>query len=129
MAELQQILQLYLENSALDSKAIAWAFHDPTDGAGPGIPDPEQVTPEQTSSNPTTSNLTTTYSAAVRRTTPYEKAPYRTGVDALRDGWRLLQMTQLIPHATGAEHSVSFLSYEFVFERVVDASDGVGGGT
>ncbi len=97
MAKLQQVLQLYLENSALDSRSVAWAFHDPTDGAGPGVPDLDPSGPRS-------------------------HVPYKTGLDALRDGWHLLQMTQLIPRAEGTEHSASFLSYEFVFERVVDTA-------
>ena len=30
--------------------------------------------------------------------------PYQTGLDALRDGWRLLQISQLIPPYPGAMH-------------------------
>ena len=108
MAELQQVLHLYLENSALDSRAVAWAFHDPTDGAGPGIPEPD------TTHDPASSH------SIVKGTDGLKNyCPYKTGVDALRDGWRLLQLTQLIPRAPGTEHSVSYLSYEFVFERMV----------
>jgi hypothetical protein len=47
--------------------------------------------------------------------------PYRTGLAALRDGWRLLQMSPLLPHTPGTEHDVSYLKYEFVFEQLVDA--------
>lgn len=43
--------------------------------------------------------------------------PYATGVDALRDGWLLLQSAQLVPPAPGEEHTNSYLRYEFVFER------------
>lgn len=35
----QQVLQLWLLTAALDSPVGAWAFHDGTDGAGPGLPD------------------------------------------------------------------------------------------
>lgn len=89
MRELQQVLQLYLINSALDGEAVGWAFHDPTDGEGPGLPDRGDA------------------------------APYATGLDALRDGWHLLHMSQLLPPVPGAEHTVSFLPFEFVFERKV----------
>ena len=34
----QQVLQLWLQSAALDTGVAAWAFHDGTDGAGPGRP-------------------------------------------------------------------------------------------
>lgn len=83
----QQVLYLWAAGSALDSNVVGWAFHDGTDGAGPGIPD--------------------------------RSPPYATGVDALRDGWLLLQSAQLVPIAPGQEHENSYLQYEFVFERRV----------
>jgi len=43
--------------------------------------------------------------------------PYATGLDALRDGWFLLQSAQLVPSVPGQEHTNSYLQYEFVFER------------
>jgi hypothetical protein len=49
--------------------------------------------------------------------------PYRTGVAALVDGWRLLQMSPLIPPVPGQERQTSFLKHEFVFERLVPHVD------
>lgn len=46
--------------------------------------------------------------------------PYPTGVAALVDGWRLLQMSPLTPPAPGHERETSFLKHEFVFERTID---------
>ncbi|MBM3657312.1 MAG: hypothetical protein FJW93_03445 [Actinobacteria bacterium] len=46
--------------------------------------------------------------------------PYGTGVDALRDGWRLMQMSPLNPPVPGHERETSFLKHEFVFERLVE---------
>ena len=46
--------------------------------------------------------------------------PYRTGVAALRDGWRLFQASQLLPHARGEEFDLSYLKYEFFFEQIVE---------
>ena len=48
--------------------------------------------------------------------------PYPTGVAALVDGWRLLQMSQLLAHERGHEYDVAYLPYEFLFERMVDVS-------
>ncbi len=45
--------------------------------------------------------------------------PYATGVGALEAGWRLLQMSPLIPPTPGHERDTSFLKHEFLFERVV----------
>ncbi len=47
-----------------------------------------------------------------------EQPPYETGLDALKDGWRLLQMSPLQPHVPGAEFTTSYLKYEFVFEKL-----------
>ncbi len=35
----QQVLYLWANGSSLDSSTIGWAFHDGTDGAGPGLPE------------------------------------------------------------------------------------------
>ena len=52
-----------------------------------------------------------------------ETPPYRSGVAALRDGWRLLQMSQLQPHSRGDEFTTAYLKYEFLFEQLVDLSE------
>jgi len=49
-----------------------------------------------------------------------DEPPYGTGVEALRDGWRLFQAAQLIPPYPGHEYDVSFLKHEYFFERIVD---------
>ncbi|MBO0892850.1 MAG: hypothetical protein J2O39_00605 [Acidimicrobiales bacterium] len=46
--------------------------------------------------------------------------PYETGLDALRDGWRLFQAAQLVPSDPGAEYATSFQKFEFWFERMVE---------
>lgn len=48
--------------------------------------------------------------------------PYRTGLDALRDGWRLIQAAPLVEHASGDEFRTGYLKYEFFFEKIVDAA-------
>ena len=49
-----------------------------------------------------------------------EDPPYTSGLAALRDGWRLIQMTPMLPHAPGAEFTTAYLKYEFLFEQWVD---------
>ena len=91
--ERQQILQIYTTNSSFASHVVAWAFHDGTDGCGPGVPDRGDA------------------------------SPYISGLDALRDGWRLIQMSQLLPPRAGEEHKVSYLPFEFVLERIVEIEE------
>ena len=47
-----------------------------------------------------------------------EEPPYKTGLDALKDGWRLIQISPLIPHVPGDEFTTSYLKYEFLFEQL-----------
>ncbi|MEO3754548.1 hypothetical protein [Streptomyces sp. B6B3] len=54
-----------------------------------------------------------------RTTGDGEEPPYPTGLAALRDGWRLIQASQLIPPYPGHEYDVSFLKHEFLFEQLV----------
>jgi len=48
--------------------------------------------------------------------------PYATGVAALEAGWRLLQMSPLLPPFPGHERETSFLKHEFLFERLVEVA-------
>ncbi|MGJ5831166.1 hypothetical protein [Streptomyces ossamyceticus] len=47
-----------------------------------------------------------------------DEPPYDTGLDALLDGWRLFQASQLLPPQSGHEYDVSFLKHEFFFEKL-----------
>jgi hypothetical protein len=51
-----------------------------------------------------------------------EEPPYRTGLAALEDGWRLFQASQLAPHARGEEFDLAYLKYEFFFEQLAEAA-------
>jgi len=92
MKKRQKILVLYLADSALDARVIAWSQWDGTGRE--------------------------THMAGDSDTPPYP-----TGLAALHDGWRLLQMSPLLPHAPGAEQHVAYLKYEFLFERLVQLDD------
>ncbi|MEM9255221.1 MAG: hypothetical protein AAGA91_07225 [Pseudomonadota bacterium] len=39
MSERQQVLYLWLAESALDTETVAWAFYDGTQGDGPDLPE------------------------------------------------------------------------------------------
>lgn len=51
-------------------------------------------------------------------------APYETGLDALRDGWRLFQASPLLPAYPGTEYLTSHHKFEFFFERLAAAPSG-----
>ncbi len=51
-----------------------------------------------------------------------DEPPYNTGLEALQDGWRMIQAAQLLPPASDQEYDVSFLKHEFFFEKLVDIS-------
>lgn len=48
-----------------------------------------------------------------------DEPPYETGLDALKDGWRMIQAAQLLPPQAEHEYDVSFLKHEFFFEKLV----------
>jgi len=48
--------------------------------------------------------------------------PYTTGLAALRDGWRLFQASQLLPHPRGEVFDLAYLKYEFFFEQLVEVA-------
>ncbi len=52
-----------------------------------------------------------------------DEAPYRTGLEALRDGWRLIQASPLSSHITGDEFKTDYLKYEFFFEKMVNTGE------
>ncbi len=53
-----------------------------------------------------------------------DEPPYVTGLAALVDGWRLLQMSPLLPHTRGEEFDTSYLKYEFLFEKLIEVGTG-----
>lgn len=52
-----------------------------------------------------------------------DTVPYRTGVGALRDGWRLIQASPLMPHQSETGFETSYLKYEFFFEKLIDLAE------
>jgi hypothetical protein len=51
------------------------------------------------------------------------ESPYQTGLDALLDGWRLIQASPLVSHVSGDEFKTGYLKYEFFFEKMVVMED------
>jgi hypothetical protein len=54
-----------------------------------------------------------------RETGDEDEPPYRGGLDALKDGWRLLSMTAMVAPPRGLEYSTDHHHFECVFERLV----------
>jgi hypothetical protein len=52
--------------------------------------------------------------------------PYETVLEAMKDGWRVLQVPPLVPAALGQEHATGFLRFEYVLEKL--EADAPGGG-
>lgn len=87
----QQILILHLVNSELDSHTVAWALYDGASPAG------------QSQMNSGSSN----------------EPPYRSVIDAMRDGWYVIQFPALPNYTVGHEHESGHLPYEYILERKV----------
>ena len=49
-----------------------------------------------------------------------DEPPYNTGLEAMLDGWRVIQISQLMPPYPGTEHNTSFLPFEMVLEQIVE---------
>jgi len=87
----QQILVLYLGGSDLKHPVAAWSFHDGT-GETPFAEHGEDRS--------------------------LEEPPYRTGSDALRDGWRLIAWPRMPDHGDADQaYELAYLPFEFVFEK------------
>ena len=89
----QQILILHLSNSELDSQTVAWALYD---GAAASADKIQMQSGDQ------------------------DKPPYRSVLDAMRDGWFVLQVPTLPYYVRGHDHEVGHLPYEYVLERKVE---------
>ncbi|GGD53893.1 hypothetical protein [Paenibacillus nasutitermitis] len=88
----QQVLFLCLVNPELSSKTIAWALYD---GA----------------SSAEDSRMETGDSAV---------PPYASVLDAMRDGWKVLQAPQLPYFMHGHENETGHLPWEYLLEREVE---------
>jgi hypothetical protein len=53
-----------------------------------------------------------------RTTGDSDTPPYKSGLDALKDGWRVIQFPQLFPPYPNMEYTTSFQMYEFIFEKL-----------
>jgi hypothetical protein len=91
----QQILILHLKHSDLDSSTVAWALYDGTLPKG----------------------------AQQMNSGDGEKPPYRSVLEAMQDGWFIIQLPTLPYYIRGEEHEVGHLHYEYVLERRVKVDE------
>ncbi len=91
----QQILILHLSNPSLDSNTVAWALYD---GARPK-------------------------GALQMNSGDEDKPPYPSVVEAMQDGWFVIQIPTLPYYLRGEEHEVGHLPYEYVLERRVEVNE------
>lgn len=91
----QQILILHLKNPDLDSDTIAWALYDGSLPKG----------------------------ALQMNSGDQTEPPYRSVLEAMQDGWFVIQIPTLPIYRRGEEHEVGHLPYEYVLERSVTISE------
>ncbi len=88
----QQILILHLSGSDLESSTVAWALYDGTLPKG----------------------------HMQMNSGDQEEPPYRSVIEAMQDGWFVIQLPALPYYLRGEEHEVGHLPYEYVLERRVE---------
>jgi hypothetical protein len=49
-----------------------------------------------------------------------DKPPYASVLEAMRDGWRVIQLPPQFPAYPGMEYRTSFLKFEYVLEKLVE---------
>jgi hypothetical protein len=91
----QQLLFLCLSHPELDSKTVAWALYD---GSLP-MEELQMGTGSE------------------------EEPPYRSVLDAMRDGWKVMQVPQIQSFLKGHENEPAHLPYEYVLEREVEINE------
>jgi hypothetical protein len=47
--------------------------------------------------------------------------PFASVLAAMKEGWRVIQLPALLPRPAGHEHETSYLRFEYVLERMVQA--------
>jgi hypothetical protein len=86
----QQVLILFLSGSDLNSGINAWSFHD---GTSKGKAEQLPIDME---------------------------SPYNNGVEALRDGWKLISSPSLSPTVDIEKpFDLGHLPYEYIFEKII----------
>ena len=99
----QKILVLYLHNPDLNSRVVAWSMYDGTRA------DSDLLEEDNRYGSPSGSA---------------ESPPYNSVVEAMRDGWRVVQFPQQFPAYPGMEYNTSYLKYEYILEKLEEVDGG-----
>ncbi|MDE2824700.1 MAG: hypothetical protein OXI89_00420 [Gemmatimonadota bacterium] len=91
----QKLLVLYLRTPDLHAGVVAWSEFD-----GASAADERHTSGDAADSGGATN------------------PPYASVVDAMRDGWRVVQFPQQYPAYPGTEYQVSYLKYEYILEKM-----------
>lgn len=91
----QKLLVLYLRTPDLHAGVVAWSEFD-----GASAADERHTSGDAADSGGATD------------------PPYASVVDAMRDGWRVVQFPQQYPAYPGTEYQVSYLKYEYILEKM-----------
>jgi hypothetical protein len=49
--------------------------------------------------------------------------PYSSALDAMKDGWRVIQVPVLMPHQKGQEYNTDYLRFEYILEKLEQVDD------
>ena len=52
-----------------------------------------------------------------------DKPPYNSVVEAMRDGWRMIQFPQQFPAYPGMEYTTAYLRFEYILEKLEEVDD------
>ena len=52
-----------------------------------------------------------------------ETPPYNSVMEAMRDGWRVIQFPQQFPAYPGMEYHTSYLRFEYILEKLVKLTE------
>lgn len=91
----QKVLILHVSTPDLASKTVAWALYDGTLAAD----------------------------ALQMQTGDSDEPLYSSVLDAMRDGWRVIQFPQLPQFVHGHEHENGHLPYEYIMEKLVNGNE------
>lgn len=91
----QQLLILHLAGPNLETRTIAWALYDSTIPKG----------------------------SLQMNTGDSDTPPYESVLDAMRDGWNVIQIPSMPIFLSGYEHEQGHLPYEYVLERKVTINE------
>jgi len=53
-----------------------------------------------------------------------DKPPYSSVLEAMQDGWRVMQFPQQFPAYPGMELTTSYLRFEYILEQLEDVENG-----